>query len=95
MKSNDLMTLNKRIVLNALVTTQIEELMKEQGHEFMWNERLGYICTCPSNLGTVLRCSVHMQLKLLSKVSSPSIIDVICSAKFSCFSSCIVFSKLI
>lgn len=46
---------------------QIESLMKEKNHEFMWSERLGYICTCPSNLGTVLRCSVHMQLKLLSK----------------------------
>lgn len=47
--------------------TEIERKMKEHGHEFSWNERLGYICTCPSNLGTVLRCSVHMQLKLLSK----------------------------
>jgi creatine kinase len=46
---------------------EIERLMKVNGHEFMWNERLGYICTCPSNLGTVLRCSVHVQLKLLGK----------------------------
>lgn len=46
---------------------QIEGLMKEKGHEFMWSERLGFICTCPSNLGTVLRCSVHVQLKHLSK----------------------------
>lgn len=47
---------------------QIERLMKEKGKEFMWSPRLGYICTCPSNLGTVLRCSVHVQLPLLSKV---------------------------
>jgi len=46
---------------------EIERLMKEKGHQFMWSERLGYLCTCPSNLGTVLRCSVHIQLKLLSK----------------------------
>lgn len=34
----------------------------------MWNERLGYILTCPSNLGTGLRAGVHVKLPLLSKV---------------------------
>lgn len=34
----------------------------------MWNERLGYILTCPSNLGTGLRAGVHIRLPLLSKV---------------------------
>lgn len=34
----------------------------------MWNERLGYILTCPSNLGTGLRAGVHIKLPLLSKV---------------------------
>lgn len=29
----------------------------EKGWEFMWSERLGYILTCPSNLGTGLRAS--------------------------------------
>jgi len=46
---------------------QIAELMKKNGTEFAWSERLGYICTCPSNLGTGLRCSVHIQLHKLSK----------------------------
>jgi len=46
---------------------QVEELMKKVGHEFMRNERLGYVCTCPTNLGTVVRCSVHVQLKCLEK----------------------------
>ena len=41
--------------------------MKKVGHEFMRNERLGYVCTCPTNLGTVVRCSVHVQLKFLEK----------------------------
>ena len=41
--------------------------MKKVGHEFMRNDRLGYICTCPTNLGTVVRCSVHVQLKFLEK----------------------------
>ncbi|TRY54847.1 hypothetical protein DNTS_001808 [Danionella cerebrum] len=35
--------------------------------EFMWNEHLGYILTCPSNLGTGLRAGVHVSLPHLSK----------------------------
>ena len=49
----------------------VEILIKRQGHEFMWNEHLGYILTCPSNLGTGLRAGVHVNLPLLSKVSTP------------------------
>lgn len=48
---------------------QVERLIQERGWEFMWNERLGYILTCPSNLGTGLRAGVHIKLPLLSKVS--------------------------
>jgi creatine kinase len=47
--------------------TEIEKLMKMKGHEWAWSERLGYICTCPSNLGTGMRASVHVQLHKLSK----------------------------
>lgn len=32
----------------------------------MWNEHLGFILTCPSNLGTGLRAGVHIKLPLLS-----------------------------
>lgn len=46
---------------------QIESLMKESGKEFMWNEHLGYILTCPSNLGTGLRGGVHVKLPRLSQ----------------------------
>ncbi|KAM9744432.1 creatine kinase U-type, mitochondrial-like isoform 1-T1 [Menidia menidia] len=46
---------------------QVEHLIQERGWEFMWNERLGYILTCPSNLGTGLRAGVHIRLPLLSK----------------------------
>ncbi|MBN3317597.1 KCRS kinase, partial [Atractosteus spatula] len=46
---------------------EVEKLIKERGWEFMWNERLGYILTCPSNLGTGLRAGVHVRLPLLSK----------------------------
>lgn len=48
--------------------SQVERLIQEKGWEFMWNERLGYILTCPSNLGTGLRAGVHVKLPLLSKV---------------------------
>lgn len=34
----------------------------------MWNEHLGYILTCPSNLGTGLRAGVHIRLPLLNRV---------------------------
>ncbi len=45
----------------------VEKSFKSKGHSFMWNEHLGYILTCPSNLGTGLRASVHVKLPLLSK----------------------------
>lgn len=52
---------------SATVCLQIESLFKERGHEFMWNEHLGYVLTCPSNLGTGLRAGVHVKLPNLSK----------------------------
>lgn len=35
----------------------------------MWNEHLGFILTCPSNLGTGLRAGVHVKLPKLSQDS--------------------------
>ncbi|XP_018615513.1 creatine kinase U-type, mitochondrial-like [Scleropages formosus] len=46
---------------------EVERLIMERGWEFMWNERLGYILTCPSNLGTGLRAGVHIRLPNLGK----------------------------
>ncbi|KAE8584911.1 hypothetical protein XENTR_v10021157 [Xenopus tropicalis] len=46
---------------------KIEEIFKQAGHPFMWNEHLGYVLTCPSNLGTGLRGGVHAKLPNLSK----------------------------
>ena len=46
---------------------QIEDAMKKKGHAFMWNKHLGFILTCPSNLGTGLRAGVHVKLPKLSK----------------------------
>ncbi|KAK6476909.1 creatine kinase U-type [Huso huso] len=55
---------------------EVERLIKEKGWEFMWNERLGYVLTCPSNLGTGLRAGVHISLPRLSKDPRfPKILD--------------------
>jgi len=45
----------------------VEKIMKEDGHEYMYSEHLGYILTCPSNLGTGIRAGVHIKIPLLSK----------------------------
>ncbi|XP_061785501.1 creatine kinase B-type-like [Nerophis lumbriciformis] len=60
---------NMRDVFSRFCTglTKIEDLFKERGHEFMWNEHLGYVLTCPSNLGTGLRAGVHVKLPNMSK----------------------------
>jgi arginine kinase len=41
---------------------QIESMMK-----FAHDEHLGYITSCPTNLGTALRASVHIHLPKLGK----------------------------
>lgn len=46
-----------------------ESELNAQNKEFMWNQHLGFIHTCPSNLGTGLRASVHIRLPKLSQVS--------------------------
>merc|ERR1711981_144146 len=45
---------------------KFEAAVKEAGYEFMWNEHLGYVLTCPSNLGTGVRCGVHVKIPLVS-----------------------------
>merc|ERR1712002_151893 len=46
--------------------TKFENAMKEAGNNFMWNEHLGYVLTCPSNLGTGLRAGVHVKIPHVS-----------------------------
>ncbi|XP_078487603.1 creatine kinase M-type-like [Ciona intestinalis] len=46
---------------------KVEDTIAKRGHSFMWNEHLGYILTCPSNLGTGLRGGVHLKIPLMSK----------------------------
>ena len=47
--------------------TKVEEQMKKVGQEYMHNDHLGYVLTCPSNLGTGLRCGVHIKIPKLAQ----------------------------
>ncbi len=53
----------------ATYIIQVESLIKNKGWNFQWNEHLGYITTCPSNLGSGLRASVHVKVPKLAKVN--------------------------
>jgi len=46
---------------------QVEKNIQAKGWEFMWSEHLGYILTCPSNLGTGLRAGVHIKIPNISQ----------------------------
>ena len=35
--------------------------------KFSYDDHLGFITSCPTNLGTAMRASVHIHLPLLSK----------------------------
>jgi len=45
---------------------EVEKTISAKGWEFMWSEHLGYILTCPSNLGTGLRAGCHIKIPHLS-----------------------------
>merc|ERR1711939_1031889 len=50
----------------ANATKKIQEILKEQGKDFMHNDHLGFILTCPSNLGTGLRAGAMVKVPLFS-----------------------------
>ena len=47
--------------------SKVEASVKKQGYDFMWNQHLGYVLTCPSNLGTGIRAGVHVKLPKMSE----------------------------
>jgi len=51
----------------ANATAGVQKTLKAEGKDFMHNDHLGYILTCPSNLGTGLRAGAMVNLPLLSK----------------------------
>jgi len=50
----------------ATACSTVQKVLKEEGYDFMHNDHLGYILTCPSNLGTGLRAGTMAQLPLVS-----------------------------
>jgi creatine kinase len=50
----------------------LSSALKEDGHEFAHSSRLGYLSTCPSNVGTALLAEVVVKLPLLSAKFSKS-----------------------
>jgi len=64
---NDMMKVFERF---CTAINTVEEEMKKDGYEYMYSQHLGYILTCPSNLGTGIRCGCHVKLPLLSKHES-------------------------
>uniref|UniRef100_UPI00398F2C05 creatine kinase M-type-like isoform X1 n=2 Tax=Pristiophorus japonicus TaxID=55135 RepID=UPI00398F2C05 len=46
---------------------KLEEIYHQKKHPFTWKDNLGYVLTCPSDLGTGLRACVHIRLKYISK----------------------------
>lgn len=50
----------------ANATEAIQKSLKEDGYDFMHSEHLGFILTCPSNLGTGLRAGAMVKVPLIS-----------------------------
>jgi len=50
----------------ANATEAIQKSLKEEGYDFMHNDHLGFILTCPSNLGTGLRAGAMVKVPLFS-----------------------------
>ena len=48
-------------------------IYEENTSKFMYDDRLGYIHTCPSNLGTGMRASVHIDLPGWTKEGSAAL----------------------
>ena len=59
---------NVRVIIErfAVATKAIQECLKSQGYDFMHSEHLGWILTCPSNLGTGLRAGAMVKIPFFS-----------------------------
>ena len=55
----------KRIIERfAKATSTIQKCLKNEGYDFMHSDHLGWILTCPSNLGTGLRAGAMVKVSL-------------------------------
>merc|ERR1712032_352972 len=50
----------------ADATQAVQDCLKGEGYDFMHNDHLGFILTCPSNLGTGLRAGAMVKVPLFS-----------------------------
>merc|ERR1719152_198698 len=50
----------------ANATKTIKDVLTKNGKDFMHNDHLGFILTCPSNLGTGLRAGAMVKVPLFS-----------------------------
>jgi creatine kinase len=50
----------------ADATKAVQDCLKGEGYDFMHNDHLGFILTCPSNLGTGLRAGAMVKVPLFS-----------------------------
>jgi creatine kinase len=70
------------------LSNALKESATKNGTDLMWNDKLGFMGTCPSNLGTGLRASVMVKLPKFNEImeneaSSPEdkeLLETVCSA---------------
>jgi len=58
--------IKKIFVRFATACNEVQKILKAEGYDFMHNDHLGYVLTCPSNLGTGLRAGAMMKIPLIS-----------------------------
>ncbi|MBF0301624.1 MAG: arginine kinase [Desulfamplus sp.] len=63
-KTGDISGVFKRLIMGV---KDIENNLNLKNISFAWNQELGYLTACPSNLGTAMRASVHIKLPNLFK----------------------------
>lgn len=64
----------------AKAINSIEESLKKNGYGYSHTEHLGYITTCPSNVGTGLRASVMLKLPKLYKKLGVHALEDLCDS---------------
>lgn len=64
----------------ARAINSVEESLKQSGFSYAHDEHLGYITTCPSNVGTGLRASVMLKLPKLYKKLGVHALEELCDS---------------
>jgi creatine kinase len=70
----------------ASLSNALKASAEKNGTKLMWNETLGFLGTCPSNLGTGLRASVMVKLPEFNKLlegtnhADKELLESVCSA---------------